>query len=116
MDEIPKYRKKAKKNTPKKSKHKHTYEPCVFEYRVDVPWGHDNTRKIICSYCSICGKIGAMLDREKWIDSSRGICGYFADWSDAAMAEFNEETRTLPYFFLNDYLKQKYVDIEVSDD
>ena len=32
FDEVPKYKKKAKKNTPKKASHKHEWEPVILGY------------------------------------------------------------------------------------
>lgn len=112
MDEIPKYRKKAKKNTPKKSKHKHIYEPCVFEYHVSVPWNPQATNKTIGSYCRICGKMGSMMDRERWIEEVHNSYGYFPVWTKEAEAEFDKKTRTLPYYFINGLFTQKYVEVE----
>lgn len=46
---------KVKKKKPKKSDHKHNYQPCIFKqinpynYREDFVGG---------TYCTICGKIG----------------------------------------------------------
>ena len=115
MDEIPKYRKKAKKNTPKKSKHKHIYEPCVFEYHVDVLWSPHATNKSIGSYCRICGKIGSMINREKWIQECRTPGGWFTVWTEKAEAEFDPRTRTIPYYFIDGLFIQKYVEIEEAD-
>jgi hypothetical protein len=52
-DDIPKHIKKrasSKSKSSMKSKHKHTYEDCIFIYD-DVPFVH------VGKYCTICGKI-----------------------------------------------------------
>ena len=46
-NDIPKYKKKAKTNTTKKSNHKHTYENCLLIYE---------GRPYLSQYCTICGK------------------------------------------------------------
>ena len=112
MDEIPKYRKKAKKKTPPKAKHKHVYEDCVIEYPLEIPWKPGETRRKIESYCPICGKRGYMMNTEKWTANGKGKYGYFVELSDAAIAELNDETRTLPLFYVPDYVYTKYFDLE----
>lgn len=50
-EEIPKYRKKAKKHKTKRSSHKHEYRNAILHIeRYDVYY--------LCEYCIICGKIG----------------------------------------------------------
>jgi len=116
MDEIPKYRKKSKKSPPKKAKHKHHYESCVYKYtlyREDqmLPFDNwDRWRFSIGTYCPECGKIGTVID-SSWYVSSDRYFGRYHEWSDRAVAEFNEETRTLPFFCV-DSIFAKYVDLE----
>ncbi len=57
--EIGKYRKKKDSNKSKskeKSNHKHDYKECLLR----MPFSNDKTKfhTEVCSYCSICGKIG----------------------------------------------------------
>lgn len=112
MDEVPKYRKKAVKKTPKKADHKHSYTDCVVEYSISFPWEQHTTQKEIRSYCPVCGKLGYMMHRENWMTESRTKYGaILVEWSDAAEAEFCDETRKIPYFFLTNRWGQKFVDI-----
>ena len=111
QDDIPKYRKKAQKKGLSRSKHKHTYENCVF-------WKHerilDNAKGFIFgpgieysigTYCPICNKIGTTYDRSWTVDQKDSIAFFSfikTDWNEAAKREFNPETRTLPCFQLKD--------------
>lgn len=62
-DEVPKYRKKAVKKTPKKARHKHQYEPVVIKY-LNIYKSFEKERGFIpgidfcCgSKCSVCGRV-----------------------------------------------------------
>lgn len=58
--EVPKYKKSKDSNISKsnrKSKHKHKYEECIIQYPFTFA-GKNNIRTQLCSYCTICGKIG----------------------------------------------------------
>lgn len=116
MDEIPKYRKRSKKRAPKKSKHKHHYENCVFRYTIFredqvLPFDNfDRWQMSIGEYCPECGKIGAICDTE-WKKVEKARYGYQSVWNDCAIAEFNEETRTLPYFEVENIWKNKFVEL-----
>lgn len=52
-DDIPKYRKKRKHETPSKSKHKHEYEKVILRYKNKRGYNY-----ISGLACSICGKVG----------------------------------------------------------
>lgn len=61
--DVPKYRKKAVKKTPKKADHKHLYEPVIVKY-LNIYRHYDPSRGFvpgmdICSgsRCSVCGKV-----------------------------------------------------------
>jgi hypothetical protein len=47
-NDIPKYKKKAKKQPRKKTDHKHIYKPCIIRNPI---------RSDIYEYCTICGKV-----------------------------------------------------------
>ena len=93
-NEVPRYRKRAQKHGSKKSDHKHSYSKCVFEYGVysfDRRRGHilgDKTAFGIGTYCTVCGKIGEVNFVNAW-------------------EELNPETRTLPYFRIQDCFQKK---------
>lgn len=111
MDEVPKYRKKSQKHTPKKAKHKHHYENCVLrcaKWREDQMPGLDRWKMSIGKYCPECGKIGSICDTD-WRVTLKDRYGYRSVWNDRAISQFNEETRTLPYFVVEDIFKCKYV-------
>lgn len=61
--EIPKYLKSTEINISKsnrKSKHKHRYEECLIQYPFSFA-GKNSIQTQLCSYCTICGKIGDRL-------------------------------------------------------
>lgn len=64
-DDVARYHKKSKRKPPAKSKHKHEFKPCVFEYEdiiFDNAHGFINKPEhsfAMGGYCHICGKIGA---------------------------------------------------------
>ena len=114
MDEVPKHRKKSQKHPPKKAKHKHHYENCVFRYstwREDQLPGIDRWQLSIGEYCPECGKIGSICDTT-WRITRKGQYGYRSVWNDHAILQFNEETRTLPFFVVEDIFKCKCVDLQ----
>ena len=111
FDDVPRYKKKSKKAGRKRADHKHVYENCVFgwlklhyEAERGITYGPD-IEYSVGKYCPVCGKIGDTKDIS-WTDVSRrderGFRGYSREWSDAALREFNEATRSLPYFFLSE--------------
>lgn len=115
-DEVPRYKKKSQTKPPKKSKHKHVYEPCVFEFpkfwfMKEHVRGSD-TRLEIREYCPVCGKISTNIDRDRrwrW-ESHNGGPAERSVPTDEALKEYNPETRTLPIFKSNDYFA-KYVEV-----
>lgn len=52
-NEIPKYKKKSNKQN-KKSKHKHTYKPCLIHEKEDNMY-------VRGEYCTICGKLNNII-------------------------------------------------------
>lgn len=58
--EIQKYKKSTESNISKsnrKAKHKHQYKECLIQYHISFA-GKDRIQTHLCSYCTICGKIG----------------------------------------------------------
>lgn len=111
MDEFPRYRKKAKKKTPKKSDHKHVFEYCVIN-ELDNKYAKEVYR--IGCYCPVCGKIGDChgdLERDGWLYNAAKLPFYRREWSDKALREFDANTRTLPYFEVADFFA-KYVKLD----
>lgn len=116
------YKKRARRKSVVKADHKHDYQPCVFEYeKIDYYKVHGHEADLdtsIGTYCPICGKIGSVNDFERWMvytPTHNGKCFHY-EYTIEANAEITPETRTLPTFFLNDMLRQKFVSIENSDD
>lgn len=115
-DDSTRYRKKAKKKTPAKADHRHEFVNCVYEIetiRLDEAHGFvPDSRFSIGTYCPVCGKIGTHSD-EVWQEKElvprwRGL--YDMKWSERAKTEFDEKTRTLPFFRIHDLFKQKFVE------
>lgn len=117
-NEIPKYLKSTGSNISKsnrKSKHKHQYEECLIQYHLPR-----STRMHISlySYCTICRKIGDRFKDDKTIvkdyiriiDSPIGKC--YSRISDEELYEKYHDK--LPVFFVEDILKEKYVDLGQS--
>jgi hypothetical protein len=74
-DEVPHYRKKSKGTNTRKSKHKHIYADGILLLREQKryrPTGELITiaeRKVLCEYCTICGKINRTYD---WLGIMQG--------------------------------------------
>lgn len=67
-DDVGKRRKKTqsgKSRSSRKSKHKHSYVPCLTRYVYSVG-GSCHESISIASYCEQCGKIGGNVDCEKY--------------------------------------------------
>ena len=109
-------RKKAKKKTPKKSNHKHEYQPCVLGFEImvyDLETGQrPKPSNRIATYCPHCGKIGT-TDFDRWYtwvstDPPAGRYEYTVD----AKKELNPATRTLPLFHVDDEFFSTFVNLE----
>lgn len=117
MSDIPKYKKKSQVYSPKKSDHKHLSQDCVFEW--DDPLGKltdkgfQKVHKVDGgAYCPICGQIRLGEMSFDWYKEIKGFSAFHLELSERAIKEIDPKTRTLPTFFLNDFLwKQKYVDL-----
>lgn len=109
IDEVPRYKKKSKKKPPRKSDHKHVFEPCVLEYPrgwFKKQYEQNEDRNVaIGSYCPLCGKVGDF----NWVEFE--FVWFNDSMSEEVEMEINPETRTLPTFWCDDPF-QKFVDIE----
>lgn len=91
--------------------------PCVFEFsgiQLSKEYGWQPKLEIeLGSYCTICGKIhiGDFERWTVWTPVKPGSKAGRSVYTEEAMRELNEETRTLPMFHIEDRLKQKYVDL-----
>ena len=118
-EEVPKYKKRSSRKTPKKANHKHKYVNCVFGYDgllYDKECGFKTIPvKSIGTYCEICGKVGSVGDK-KWLKQTTiwyGDKDYRSRWNDKANLEFDESTRTLPYFWLDErWGSNKFVEMD----
>lgn len=119
-DDIPKYKKKSTAKPPTKAKHKHVYEPCLFEqlelwYLKPHERKRNKTQLEFGSYCPICGKVGE-ANRDRWwtlVKKLSGSCSYIERVrTEEAERELNPATRTLPVFYIGDEWNPKYVKIE----
>lgn len=116
--DIPKYYKTTNSNISKsnrKSKHKHNYEECLIQHQSTFA-GKNRIQTHLCSYCTICGKIGdkfkenksIVKDHTRIIDTSIGRC-----YSRISNKELYEKYHDkMPVFFVEDIFKEKYVDLE----
>lgn len=119
-DEFVPHKKKSSAKPPKKAKHKHDFQHCIFGYygtKLDQEHGFVPEREqCFGGYCTICGKIGK-VDLGKWFKSGESYSPLFqnlfrTEYTDEAKRELNPETRTLPTFWLDDRWKQKFVELE----
>ena len=120
-NEIPKYLKQKDSNVSKakkKSKHKHQYEECLIQYNLKIGLANKPARLItsLCSYCTICGKIGdrfkegksIVTDYRQEILTSIGIC--YQHITDEELYEKYHDR--LPVFFVKDRFTDGYVNLE----
>lgn len=124
-NEIPKYKKSTKSDISKsnrKAKHKHHYEECLIQYNMKI--GLINKPSILItslgSYCTICGKIGDRFKKDKSIvkdyehtdDTPIGKC-YQIMTSEELYERYHNK---LPVFFVENYWKDGYVNLEQDDE
>lgn len=114
--EIPKYLKQRESNiskAKKKSKHKHHYEECLIQHPFSFA-GKTSIHTQLCSYCTICGKIGDRLkdsivkDYRRIVDTPIGRY-YSTIPSEELYERYNDK---LPVFFVEDIWKDEYVNLE----
>lgn len=107
---------------PKKSKHKHVYEPCILEYnglRFSKEHGmtYDKPEAKISAYCPVCGKIGDVEDRDRWIANVKSGGWYWSsEPTEEYVRELNPETRTLPTFWVDDPYFPKFVTLPEEEE
>ena len=119
----PKHKKKSKAKPPKKSNHKHYYEPCILEYPSD--WYKKEHEKsgdkkiLIHGYCPICGKLSYLENIERWYTKEQVPNLHFFTThtvpTEECAKELNPNTRTLPTFCVSDMF-QKFVELDQKDD
>ena len=117
-NEIPKYLKSTESNISKsnrKSKHKHHYEGCLIQYQFSFA-GKNNIQTQLCSYCTICGKIGDRLKDSIVKDYIKPeLHNRRTIYSVMSGTELYEKYHNkIPVFFVGDIFKEKYVDLEQS--
>ena len=102
MKDLAPRRKPSQKKPPKKAKHKHHYEPCIYRVIVKHGWLDPEhgfrpaVRRVPGTYCHICGKVGDIQ--------------YFWDLFDPK--EPHELPTDVPEFELADAIRQKSVNLE----
>lgn len=102
--EYKKYLKSTENNISKsnrKSEHKHYYKECLIQYYLKFNEKHKNT--CLCSYCTICGKIG---DRFK---ENKSVVKDFTKISDEEL--YKKYHDKIPVFFVEDIFKERYIDL-----
>lgn len=120
-NEIPKYLKQKESNVSKakkKSKHKHQYEECLIQYYFNKTNLNKKIHTSLCSYCTICGKIGDRFKdgivtnylQTEYINGKK----YFSVMTGEELYERYHDR--LPVFFVEDYWKDDYVNLEQQDD
>ena len=115
-NEIPKYLKSTESNISKsnrKSKHKHQYKECLIQYQFSFA-GQNNIQTQLCSYCTICGKIGDRLKDSIVKDYIKSeLHNRRTLYSVMSGTELYEKYHNkMPVFFVGDLFKEKYVDLE----
>lgn len=120
--EIPKYLKQRESNiskAKKKSKHKHHYEECLIQHPLSFA-GKNNIHTQLCSYCTICGKIGGIIKNSKYrkeietLQKQRQIGSNF--WISISGEEIYKMYHDkLPVFFVDNIFTEKYVDLEQNN-
>lgn len=117
-DKATPYKKKSSKRPPAKAKHKHDFQPCVFEFdftKLDEAHGFVTEPKAcVGSYCTVCGKVHKSLPGNGWMEwvpiRPGSQFGHY-EYTENTKRELEPGTRTLPTFRLEDYWKQKYIEI-----
>ena len=120
-NEIPKYLKQKENNISKsnrKSRHKHQYEECLIQYRSTFA-GKTCLNTGLYTYCTICGKINERFKENKSIvkdyirEVNSPIEKCYSRISDEELYEkYNDK---LPVFFVEDFFKEKCVDLEQNN-
>lgn len=114
--DIPKYLKSTESNISKsnrKSKHKHIYKECLIQHPFSFA-GKTSIHTQLCSYCTICGKIGDKLKDSIVKDYIKSeLHNRRTIYSVMSGTELYEKYHDkLPVFFVEDIYKERYVDLE----
>ena len=105
------YKKKRRKRPPPKADHKHEWADCVYGMNFA-----GNFELSIGTYCPVCGKIGTPTAYSRWkYNDCREPHNIHWVWKDEALREFNQKTRTLPYFEI-DLFVTKFVKLDGDSD
>lgn len=106
-EELTPYKKKSKRRPPKKSKHKHEYQPCIVEYPEDW-WkkAHERSGKLkpeLFYCCPLCGKLSTPPNLMEWYEKTGASSGLFTyTWgvspNEKLQRELDPATRTLPTY------------------
>lgn len=107
--EIPRYRKKAAKRTPKKADHKHDYEPVILSYL--NPYGEFSRERGFVSHtdycagrrCKICGRLDYGFDNGRNVSVANRITIPWIDGTERHRYVIKEEYRHLPVVKVKDY-------------
>ena len=101
------YKKKKRKKRVKKADHPHQWDDCVYGLAFA-----GNFELSIGTYFPICGKVGVPTFYTKWKqNTSENPKLIRSEWKPEALREFDEKTRTLPYFNI-ELFTTKYLDLE----
>lgn len=114
--DIPKYLKSTESSISKsnrKSKHKHKYEECLIQHPFSFA-GKTSIHTQLCSYCTICGKIGDKLKDSIVKDYIKSeLHNRRTIYSVMSGTELYEKYHdNLPVFFVEDIFKERYVNLE----
>lgn len=118
-NEIPKYLKQKESNVSKsnrKAKHKHHYEECLIQRPFSFA-GKNSIHTQLCSYCTICGKIGDKLKDSIVKDYIKSeLHNRRTIYSVMSGTELYEQYHDkLSVFFVEDIFKEKYVNLEQNN-
>lgn len=114
--DIPKYLKPTGSNisrSNRKTKHKHHYEECLIQHPFSFA-GKTSIHTQLCSYCTICGKIGDKLKDSIVKDYIKSeLHNRRTIYSVMSGTELYEKYHdNLPVFFVEDIFKERYVNLE----
>ena len=120
-DEIGKYRKSTQSNVSKsrnKSKHKHQYKECLIQYKFKQY--KDKLYISLDSYCTICGKLGGLVDQNKSIVSDYTQITYKEGLGKCYKVMSGEELyekyhNKMPVFYIGNRFDAKYVPLEKNN-
>lgn len=112
-EEIPRYRKKAAKKTPKKANHKHEYEPVILSYIndnaiFDTAQGFIAQRDYVAgSRCTVCGKLAYGFPTGPAVSVASIICFPWVNGTVKKHIVLLDEFKHLPIVNVNDIWRLK---------